>query len=86
MYLPFLHSLTLHWQHQRNQRQQNRHQHRFELHPARLLPHLGQFSWIFYLLYLIAQLARTSRRQTYSSLIAPLKETRRCTGEQRKEC
>jgi hypothetical protein len=55
------------------------------LNPARLSAHLRQFGRIAYFLHLIAQLARTSRSQAHSSLVSPLKETRRCTSEQRKE-
>jgi hypothetical protein len=36
--------------------------------------HLLQFGRILNFLYLLTQLARTSRRKTYSSLFLPLKE------------
>jgi hypothetical protein len=41
-------------QRQRNQRQWDGHQQSFELHPARLSPHLRQFGRIFYGLYFVA--------------------------------
>jgi hypothetical protein len=72
-------------QRQRNQCQWDSSQQGFELHPTRLSPHLRQFRWVIYLLCLIAQLARTSRGQTYSSLISLLKETRRRAPEHGQE-
>jgi hypothetical protein len=44
------------------------------LNPARLPPDLCQFSRVFDLLHVVAQLARTSRGKAYSSLILPLEE------------
>lgn len=41
---------------------------------ARLSPHLRQLSRVFNALLMIAQLARTSRGETYSGLVSPLKE------------
>jgi hypothetical protein len=72
-------------QRQRNQCQWDSSQQGVELHPTRLSPHLRQFRRVIYLLCLIAQLARTSRGQTYSSLISPLKETRRRAPEHGQE-
>jgi hypothetical protein len=62
------------WQRQRHQRQWDSNQDGFELHPARLSPYLRQFGRVFDPLHFVAQLARTSRRKTDSSLVSPLKE------------
>jgi hypothetical protein len=72
-------------QRQRNEYQWDSRQQGFESHPTRLSPHLRQFRWVIYLLGLIAQLARTSRGQTHSSLVSPLKETRRRAPEHGQE-
>jgi hypothetical protein len=68
-------------QRQRNQRQQYAGQEGLELYPARLSAHLRQFIGILNFFLPAGQLARTSRRQTYSSLVAPLKETHRRAPE-----
>jgi hypothetical protein len=46
-----------------------------------LPPHLSQLCQIVYPFYVVLELARTSRRETYSGLISPLKEPGRRTRE-----
>jgi hypothetical protein len=73
------------WQRQCNHRQWDGSQQGFELHSTRLSPNLSQFGRIFDPLRSVAQLARTSRGQADSSLIAPLKEARRRAPKQEQK-
>ena len=73
------------WNDQSNQRHHQPGDGRFKLHLSGLLAHLGQFFRVFNLLDLFAQLARTSRRQSHSGLIAPLKKARRRPGKKREK-
>ena len=71
----------LYWDQQRDQRQQHPSQQRFDIYPARLPTHLREFTPIFDLLDIFAQLARPSRREPYSGLVAPLKKARGRVGK-----
>ncbi len=55
------------------------------MHPASLFPHLSQLELVFDSLRFVTQLARTSRRESYSGLIPPLEKARSCPPEQRKQ-
>jgi hypothetical protein len=69
------------WQEQRGDRQCNPREERLELNAARLPPDLCQLRRIVDLLDVVAHLARASRRQAQSGLIALLEEPGRCAPE-----
>jgi hypothetical protein len=55
------------------------------MHAAGLSPHLSQLSLVFDSFRFVTQLARTSRRESYSGFIPPLEKARSCPPEQRKQ-
>ena len=60
---------------QSQQGQSDRRQHGFERDLIRLTAHLSQFRVVFDLFGFKTGFARTSRSQTYSGFVAPLKES-----------
>jgi hypothetical protein len=51
---------------------------------ASLIPYPGQFNRIFNLFFNLAQLARSSRRKTYSGLVSPLKKAGSGSSKERE--
>ena len=73
------------WQDERTDRQRNRGQDGPDMDAACLLPDLGQLCRVLDLLYFIVHIARASRRQAQSGLLAPLKEADCCAPKAQKQ-